>query len=92
MDIPSLMCVESWDPVFLVFTEHAPKLLYYSHIPTSFAALLLSGFVFRQNKTLASGILLGVSILFALWNFVLPGGRGGIFVVKGFFLFWKLQI
>ena len=70
MDIPSLMCVESWDPVFLVFTEHAPKLLYYSHIPTSFAALLLSGFVFRQNKTLASGILLGVSILFALWNFV----------------------
>ena len=64
------MCVESWDPVFLVFTEHAPKLLYYSHIPTSFAALLLSGFVFRQNKTLASGILLGVSILFALWNFV----------------------
>ena len=70
MDVSSLMCVESWNPVFLVFTEHAPRLLYYSHIPTSLVALLLSGFVFRQNRTLASGILLGVSILFTVWNLV----------------------
>ena len=70
MDAQSLMCVESWNPVFLVFTEHAPKLLYYSHIPTAIVALFLSSFVFWKKRTIISGTLLSLSVLFSIWNFV----------------------
>lgn len=70
MDVTALSCIESWNPQWLVFTDQAPGLLYYSHIPTALVALFLSFFVFRNNRTLASGSLLIVSILFAIWNFI----------------------
>lgn len=70
MDVSALMCLESWNPVFLIFTDQAPKLLYYSHIPTALLALFLSFFVFIRGRSLATGALLFISILFAVWNFV----------------------
>lgn len=70
MDIPALMCVESWSPVFLVFTEQAPKLLYYSHIPTALLALFLSFFVFLKKKDRATTALLLISVFFGIWNFI----------------------
>ncbi len=70
MNFSALACVESWDPIFLVFTDQAPHLLYYSHIPTAIVALLLSVFVFWKSKSLATGSLMGISVSFAIWNFI----------------------
>ncbi len=70
MDFSALLCFESWDPSFLVFTDQAPKLLYYSHIPTSVVALFLSIFVFWKGRSLAAESLMSVSFLFAIWNFI----------------------
>jgi signal transduction histidine kinase len=70
MDFSALFCSESWNPQWLVFTDQAPTLLYYSHIPTSLIALFLAVFVYFKNRTLASGFLLMISILFTTWNFI----------------------
>ena len=70
MDFSALLCSESWNPTFLVFTDQAPKLLYYSHIPTAVVALFLSVFVFWKGRSLAIEALMGVSFLFAIWNFI----------------------
>lgn len=45
-------------------------LIYYSHIPTSLVALALSLFVVWKNRTLASGTLLLIALLFSVWNWV----------------------
>ncbi|MDO8565703.1 MAG: ATP-binding protein [Candidatus Moranbacteria bacterium] len=45
-------------------------LIYYSHIPTSIAALILSVYVFFKNRSLAGGALLTIAVLFSLWNVV----------------------
>jgi hypothetical protein len=70
MDYSTIFCAESWDPVFLIFTDQAPKLLYYSHIPTSIVAVALSAFVLWKGGSLPAKILAGVSVLFAIWNFI----------------------
>ncbi len=66
----ALHCVVSWNLQWLVFTSEAPHLLYYSHIPTSLVALLLSFFVFKNNKSLVTFLLLFISIIFSVWNFI----------------------
>lgn len=43
-------------------------LIYYSHIPTSLIALLLGIYVNSKKRTLASALLLVISLLFTLWN------------------------
>ena len=71
MEITALICAESWNPVFLVFTDQAPKLLYYSHIPTAIAALIIGLFVFfKSGKSLESKLLLSLAVVFSLRSFV----------------------
>ena len=44
------------------------SLIYYSHIPTAIAALILGLFVyFKDRKSLAGKILLSLSLVFSLW-------------------------
>jgi signal transduction histidine kinase len=67
----SIQCLVSWDPKFLVFTDKAPQLLYYSHIPTALIFLLLSIFVFFKSKcSFISKILLAIAVLFSAWSFL----------------------
>ena len=69
MENVALRCLESWDTVFLIFTDQAPLLLYYSHIPTAIVALFIGFFVFfKSKKSIAAKILLVLTIVFALWN------------------------
>ena len=69
MDI--IHCTTSWDPQFLIFTSQAPKLLYYSHIPTALIALFLGILVFIKSRhSLVSKILLFISVVFSLWSFI----------------------
>jgi signal transduction histidine kinase len=46
------------------------SLLYYSHIATAMVALAFSAFAFWKNRSLATVLLLGISISFTLWNIV----------------------
>lgn len=48
----------------------ASSLLYYSHIATAIVALAFSSFALWKNKSLATILLLAISISFALWNAV----------------------
>lgn len=65
-----MFCDVSWHPIYLIFTSEAPQLLYYSHIPVSFISLFIGFFVYKNNKSLISRILLVISLLFALWSFL----------------------
>lgn len=55
-------------PQWIFFSEQVPPLLYYSHIPSILVSLLLGFFIFfKTKKTLASKLLLGISLSFFLW-------------------------
>ncbi len=63
-----MICSGFPDPQLLFFVEGAPPLLYYSHIPVMIISLLLGFYVyFVGQKTVASRILLTISIVFSLW-------------------------
>lgn len=65
-----MSCIVSWNPLYLLFTSEAPRLLYYSHIPASLISLLIGFFVYKYSKSLVSTILFLISFLFALWSFL----------------------
>jgi len=44
-----------------------PQLVYYAHIPTAIASLLVGFFVYIKNRDLGGKILLFISIVFSLW-------------------------
>ena len=62
-----MICTDILVPVNFLFSDSVPQLLYYSHIPTAFISLIVSYFILRQNKTLASYILLFVCLIFSTW-------------------------
>lgn len=64
-----VFCVESWHPKFFLFTEQAPAILYYSHIPTIILSLLVGIFIYLNNRKLPSAkILLFISFFFSFWS------------------------
>jgi signal transduction histidine kinase len=63
-----MFCDISWHPIYLIFTNEAPQLLYYSHIPASVISLIIGLFVYKNNKNLVSKILLTIAVLFTLWS------------------------
>lgn len=66
---PALMCVETWDTVYGIFTTEAPALLYYSHIPTAIIALIVGIYVFVKTKRSLEGLaLLLLAIVFSVWS------------------------
>jgi len=58
------------EPVYFFFSSDIPDLLYYSHIPTTFVALLIGFIVFiNGRKSLLNKLLLLISICFSGWTF-----------------------
>ncbi len=62
-----MICSGFSSPVYFVFADSVPSLLYYSHIPTAIISLLMGSFIFFRSKNLLSRILLALSIVFFLW-------------------------
>jgi signal transduction histidine kinase len=66
-----MLCYTFPEPQYLVFTESAPALLYYSHIPTIIIALLVGIFVLTRNpKALLNRLLFWITLCFSFWTFV----------------------
>lgn len=64
-----MFCEPYPDLVYLLFSAHAPALLYYSHFPAIIVSLLLSVFILINNrKELTGKILATISITFSLWT------------------------
>lgn len=65
-----MFCTDIPSPIALIFSSSTPALLYYSHLPVIFTALIVGLLVYSKNKSLESGLLLTVVSLFSLWNFI----------------------
>lgn len=65
-----MFCTDIPSPIALIFSNSTPTLLYYSHIPVIFTAILIGLLVFSKNKSLESKLLLSVVSIFSLWNFI----------------------
>jgi len=66
-----MFCSDIPAPTFLVISDAIPSaLLYYSHIPTAFIAVVMGFYIyFKGGKSLPSKILLFLTIIFSLWSF-----------------------
>ena len=62
-----MICSDIIEPVYFLFSNSVPQLLYYSHIPTAFIAIVISIFIFYKSRNLTSKILLFISIIFFTW-------------------------
>lgn len=60
-----------WEPAkYLIFSSNVPQILYYALIPGMIMAIMLSIFVFSNNKKLlTSAVLLFISLCFFIWGF-----------------------
>ncbi len=65
-----MFCTDIPSPIGLIFSSSTPTLLYYSHLPVIFTAILIGLLVFSKNKSLESKLLLSVVSVFSLWNFI----------------------
>jgi len=66
-----MICPNYPDPQFFIFSKDVPALLYYSHLPAIIISLLLGCFVYFKNRfSLASKVLLSISVVFSLWTFI----------------------
>lgn len=65
-----MICSDIPAPLYFLFSDSVPRLLYYSHIPTAAVVLLLGFYVFFKSSNLVSKILLSISIVFSLWLFL----------------------
>lgn len=70
-----MLCTDISAPYLFIFSENAPFLLYFSHIPTAFIALFLGFFVYSKTKNSVRDravglLLLTISILFFVWSFM----------------------
>lgn len=66
-----MICDLYSEPLYLIFSADAPKLLYYSHIPAIIIALLVGFFViFKNFKELQNKLLFTICLCFAFWAFV----------------------
>ena len=64
-----MQCYLFEPPHFFFIAEGVPELLYYSHIPTTFLALLVGVYVLlnSQNKLLGS-LLFFITVFYAMWT------------------------
>jgi signal transduction histidine kinase len=63
-----MICPGFETPAYLFFAQDVPALLYYSHLPAAFMALLVGFFVFTQDtSSRASQLLLGIAGSFVAW-------------------------
>ncbi len=65
-----MFCTDIPSPIALIFSSSTPTLLYYSHLPVIFTALIVGLLVYSKNKSLESRLLLALVSLFSLWNFI----------------------
>lgn len=64
-----MICTDIAPPAYFIFSDEAPALLYYSHIPAIAVSLFFGLFVFLNGrKFLANRILFLISIVFSLWT------------------------
>lgn len=67
-----MFCTDIPNPIFFIFSNSVPHLLYYSHIPSAIIALLLGFFVYfktRKENLIIGKLLLFVSVIFFIWVF-----------------------
>lgn len=61
-----LLC--PWETSLWFFSENVPQLLYYSHIPSIIAALVLGTLVFIKNRSqIISKLLVTLLLIFTVW-------------------------
>ena len=65
-----MFCTDIPAPIFLIFSDTTPHLLYYSHLPAVLASLLLALLVYSRNRSLAGFSLLTIVGLFSVWNLI----------------------
>lgn len=65
-----MFCTDIPSPIALIFSSSTPQLLYYSHLPAVFSAVLVGLLIYSKNKTLQAKLLLAIVLLFSLWNFI----------------------
>ncbi|MDD4803920.1 MAG: ATP-binding protein [Candidatus Pacebacteria bacterium] len=65
-----MFCTDILSPLYLIFSDSVPELLYYSHIPTVIISLMIAIFVYIKNRNLASKILLALTSVFSIWVFL----------------------
>lgn len=64
-----MFCIDIPAPIYFIFSDSIPQLIYYSHIPTAIVALFIGFFVYLKNRNLLSKILFSITIVFSLWLF-----------------------
>lgn len=65
-----MYCTDILPPIAFIFSDTTPALLYYSHLPVIFTALLFGLLVYSKSKSLESKLLLALVTTFALWNII----------------------
>lgn len=65
-----MFCTDIPSPIALIFSSSTPQLLYYSHLPAVFAAIIVGLLIYSKNRTLQAKLLLAIVLLFSLWNFI----------------------
>ncbi|MFA7422008.1 MAG: ATP-binding protein [Melioribacteraceae bacterium] len=80
-----MICYLYPKPIFLLFSHDVPVLLYYAQIPATIIALLLSFYIFWNNKkSLLGRLLFLIAVLFSIWTIttliVWAGNDGGLMV------------
>lgn len=63
-----MFCSDIPAPIYLIFSKTVPPLLYYSHIPVLIISILLGVFIFINNKSLISRILIVIIGAFSFWT------------------------
>lgn len=63
-----MFCADTPSPIFLIFTNAVPALLYYSHIPAIIISLMFGFFVYFKSDNLARKALLFLSLVFSFWS------------------------
>lgn len=64
-----MICYLYPEPYLYFFTSDVPALLYYSHIPAIFIALLLGIFVyFSQRNSLLNQLFFAITLCFSIWT------------------------
>ena len=79
-----MICYLYPNPIYLLFSNDVPALLYYAQIPATIIALLLGFYIFwNGRKFLLNQLLFLITILFSLWTFgtllVWAGNNGSLF-------------
>ena len=64
-----MFCTDISAPIYFIFSDSVPQLLYYSHIPAAVVTLIIGFFVLSKNKNLIGKLLFLLSLTFSFWVF-----------------------